>query len=71
MKVISTGGGKYECPYCHTVVELERDDIWSWWSVYYYNCPTCHETPHISHGRFDNWLCPYDIQGKKAIKIGD
>lgn len=67
MKVINTG--KYKCPYCGTIVELTQDDIYWWNNVYYYHCPTCRATPHISHTAFDNWICPYDIKGKKAIKI--
>lgn len=69
MKIISQSYGKYECPYCHTVVELEQSDIRRWNEVYYYRCPTCGKTPHIRHTAFDNWLCPYNIQGKKAIRV--
>ena len=70
MKVISNEYGRYECPYCSTVVELEKSDVRQWNSVVYYRCPTCGNTPHISHGIFDNWTCPYNIEGKKAKKVG-
>ena len=67
MKVLTQGAGTDECPYCHKVVELDDDDVCRWNSVYYYHCP-CGETPHIRHGKFDNWLCPYVIKGKLAIR---
>lgn len=66
MKVLSSG--KYECPYCGTVVELNKDDIHQWNSVYYYKCP-CGAIPHISQTAFDNWLCPHSIKGKKAKRV--
>lgn len=67
MKIISRSYGRYKCPYCGTVVELDKEDVEQWNNVLYYECPTCNETPHIKGGNFD---CPYDIEGKKAIKIG-
>lgn len=69
MKIISDTHGRYECPYCNTVVELDEDDIGYWNSVQYYQCPTCGNTPHISHSKFDNWLCPHRIEGKLARRV--
>ena len=66
MKIVSKGYGRYKCPYCNTVVELQKKDVQQWNEVLYYDCPVCGETPHIKGGNF--W-CPYDIEGKKAIKI--
>ena len=66
MKIVSYG--RFQCPYCGTVVDLEEEDIDRWNNIYYYRCPNCHETPHIRGG---NFICPCDIQGKKAIKVGE
>ena len=64
MKIVTYG--KYKCPYCGTVVELENEDVHHWYEVVYYDCPFCGKTPHIKDG---NLWCPYDIEGKKAIRV--
>lgn len=69
MKIISEESAKYKCPYCGVVVELDKDDIHRWNEVYYYRCPKCGKTPHIRHTWFDNWLCPYNIEGKLAKRV--
>lgn len=66
MKILENYCDKYKCLYCGTVVELEKGDIKRWNEVLYYTCPKCYRTPHIKGGNF--W-CPYDIEGKKAIKV--
>lgn len=58
--------GKYQCPYCSTTVSLASRDMERWNNIIYYKCPTCKETPHIKGG---NFICPIDIQGKKAKRI--
>lgn len=67
MRVVSKYYGKYRCPYCQTVVELQADDIRIWGnSVIYFRCPTCDKTPHLKGG---NIFCPSFIEGKKAKEI--
>lgn len=63
MKIVSYG--KYKCPYCNTVVELEKRDIQQWNDVIYFDCPNCDKTPHINSYNFSTWL----FGGKKAIKV--
>lgn len=30
MKIVSKSYGKYQCPYCNTVVELQESDVRQW-----------------------------------------
>ena len=70
MKIISTAVGKYKCPYCLVVAEVESQDLQYFGSVVYYKCPTCKKYPRIQRGKFsDRFYAPAFIDYRSAKKV--
>ena len=55
MKIISNYG-RYKCPNCSAVVDLEEGDLCRWSDPFYYDCLRCGKHLRVSKYNFDAWL---------------